>query len=81
MADLSKKEWENYEQPGHSKVFKNISTVMQKGISATDVADYYSDWANNQNEYEKVRVLPLRLDSRMFCGHCRSESDCTFCAV
>lgn len=52
MADLSKREWENYEDPAHSKVYKNIATVMHKGITPGEVAGFYSEWANG-DEYEK----------------------------
>ena len=53
MADLSKREWENYGDPAHSKVYKNIATVMHKGITPGEVAEFYSEWANG-DEYEKV---------------------------
>ena len=53
MADLSKKEWENYEKPEHAKVYKNIATVMHKGIQPEEVADFYTKWADGF-EYDKV---------------------------
>ncbi|KAL4228392.1 Methyltransferase domain [Mactra antiquata] len=52
MADLSKKEWEKYEEPQESHVYKQIATVMQKGISPDEVAEFYSKWASGL-EYEK----------------------------
>ncbi|WAR10531.1 MET27-like protein [Mya arenaria] len=52
MADLSKKEWEHYERPEQSHVFKQIATVMRKGISPEEVAEFYSKWAGDL-EYEK----------------------------
>ena len=54
MADLSKKEWEHYQDPNHSLVFKNIATVMHKGIKPEEVAEFYSKWADG-DEYDKVR--------------------------
>ena len=54
MADLSKKEWENYKDPEHSKVYKNIANVMHKGIKPEEVADFYSHWADG-DEYDKVK--------------------------
>lgn len=52
MADLSKKEWEHYQDPNHSLVFKNIATVMHKGIKPEEVAEFYSKWADG-DEYDK----------------------------
>lgn len=53
MADLSKKEWEKYERPEHSHVYKQIATVMHKGIKPEEVAQFYDKWAENRG-YEKV---------------------------
>ncbi|KAL3836906.1 hypothetical protein ACJMK2_022312 [Sinanodonta woodiana] len=53
MADLSKKEWEKYQDPGQAHVYKNIATVMQKGIEPAQVSDFYSKWAGDENGYEQ----------------------------
>jgi hypothetical protein len=54
MADLSKKEWEKYEKLEEANVFKNIATVMHKGIQPVEVAEFYDKWADDNNQYEKV---------------------------
>ena len=56
MADLSKKEWEKYEKSEEAKVFKNIATVMHKGIQPVEVAEFYDKWADDNNQYEKVDI-------------------------
>lgn len=53
MADLSKKEWEKYDQPEQAEVYRKIANVMKKDIKPDEVADFYNKWADN-NEYEKV---------------------------
>ena len=53
MADLSKKEWEKYEKLEEANVFKNIATVMHKGIQPVEVAEFYDKWADDNNQYEK----------------------------
>lgn len=60
MADLTKREWENYKKPEHAHVYKQIATVMRKGISPEEVKQIYSEWANDL-EYEKVDNLLLLL--------------------
>ncbi|XP_052254947.1 uncharacterized protein LOC127860718 isoform X2 [Dreissena polymorpha] len=52
MADLSQKEWDRFEKPEHSHVYKQIATVMHKGISQEEVAQFYSKWADDL-QYEK----------------------------
>lgn len=52
MADLSQKEWEKYARPEHSHVYKQIATVMHKGIKPDEVANFYDKWADDL-EYEK----------------------------
>lgn len=52
MADLTTNEWEKYEKPEQAHVYKQIATVMHKGIKPEEVADFYSKWAD-ELEYEK----------------------------
>jgi hypothetical protein len=52
--DLSAKEWEKYGKPEHSHVYKQIATVMHKGIKPEEVAKFYDTWAEGR-EYENVR--------------------------
>ena len=73
MADLSKKEWEGYDQQGHKLVYKNISTVQRKGARPDEVAEFYSNWAENNNEYDKVSLslfFSLSLSHRYFFYRC-----------
>ncbi|XP_060585644.1 methyltransferase-like protein 27 [Ruditapes philippinarum] len=49
--DLSAKEWEKYGKPEHSHVYKQIATVMHKGIKPEEVAKFYDTWADGR-EYE-----------------------------
>jgi len=71
MADLSKKEWEKYEKSEEAKVFKNIATVMHKGIQPGEVAEFYDKWADDNNQYEKVDIcfclLPILTINKYKC--------------